>query len=163
MRAAIITSSDSGYAKEREDKSGPVIREILEANGYEVVYAILLPDEREMLAKEMKRIADEAIAELIVTTGGTGFSKRDCMPEATKDIIEREVPGIPEAMRAYSMTITPRAMLSRNPKRYFDCQSSGKSQSGKRKSGIYYSGSGAWITDFNRGGIKLCQKIKLLW
>ena len=98
MRAAIITSSDSGYAKEREDKSGPVIREILE---------------REMLAKEMKRIADEAIAELIVTTGGTGFSKRDCMPEATKDIIEREVPGIPEAMRAYSMTITPRAMLSR--------------------------------------------------
>ena len=68
---------------------------------------------REMLAKEMKRIADEAIAELIVTTGGTGFSKRDCMPEATKDIIEREVPGIPEAMRAYSMTITPRAMLSR--------------------------------------------------
>ena len=109
MRAAIITSSDSGYAKEREDKSGPVIREILEANGYEVVHAILLPDEREMLAKEMKRIADEAI----VTTGGTGFSKRDCMPEATKDIIEREVPGIPEAMRAYSMTITPRAMLSR--------------------------------------------------
>ena len=108
MRAAIITSSDSGYAKEREDKSGPVIREILEANGYEVVHAILLPDEREMLAKEMKRIA-----ELIVTTGGTGFSKRDCMPEATKDIIEREVPGIPEAMRAYSMTITPRAMLSR--------------------------------------------------
>ena len=106
MRAAIITSSDSGYAKEREDKSGPVIREILEANGYEVVHAILLPDEREMLAKEMKRIADEAIAELIVTTGGTGFSKRDC-------IIEREVPGIPEAMRAYSMTITPRAMLSR--------------------------------------------------
>ena len=104
MRAAIITSSDSGYAKEREDKSGPVIREILEANGYEVVHAILLPDER---------IADEAIAELIVTTGGTGFSKRDCMPEATKDIIEREVPGIPEAMRAYSMTITPRAMLSR--------------------------------------------------
>lgn len=167
MRAAIITSSDSGYAKEREDKSGPVIREILEANGYEVVHAILLPDEREMLAKEMKRIADEAIAELIVTTGGTGFSKRDCMPEATKDIIEREVPGIPEAMRAYSMTITPRAMLSRaasrNPKRYFDCQSSGKSKSGKRKSGIYYPGSGTWITDFNRGGFKLCQKIKLLW
>ena len=89
MRAAIITSSDSGYAKEREDKSGPVIREILEANGYEVVHAILLPDEREMLAKERKRIADEAIAELIVTTGGTGFSKRDCLPEAKIDIIER--------------------------------------------------------------------------
>ena len=106
MKAAIITSSDSGYAGEREDKSGSVIQETLEANDYEVVHTILLPDDRKMLA-------DEGIAELIVTTGGTGFSPRDCMPEATKDIIEREVPGIPEAMRAYSMTITPRAMLSR--------------------------------------------------
>lgn len=106
MKAAIITSSDSGYAGEREDKSGSVIQEILEANDYEVVHTILLPDDRKMLA-------DEGIAELIVTTGETGFSPRDCMPEATKDIIEREVPGIPEAMRAYSMTITPRAMLSR--------------------------------------------------
>lgn len=106
MKVAIITSSDSGYAGEREDKSGSVIQEILEANDYEVVHTILLPDDRKMLA-------DEGIAELIVTTGGTGFSPRDCMPEATKDIIEREVPGIPEAMRAYSMTITPRAMLSR--------------------------------------------------
>ena len=87
MKAAIITSSDSGYAGEREDKSGSVIQEILEANDYEVVHTILLPDDRKMLADEM--------------------------PEATKDIIEREVPGIPEAMRAYSMTITPRAMLSR--------------------------------------------------
>ena len=113
MRAAIITSSDSGYAKEREDKSGPVIREILEANGYEVVHPILLPDEREMLAKEMKRIADEAIAELIVTTGGTGFSKRDNTPEATKRVVERETPGISEAMRYCSLQVTPRGMLSR--------------------------------------------------
>ncbi|MDO4299070.1 MAG: MogA/MoaB family molybdenum cofactor biosynthesis protein [Lachnospiraceae bacterium] len=113
MRAAIITSSDSGYAGEREDLSGPVIREILETNGYEVVHTILLPDDREMLAKEMARIADEKQAELIITTGGTGFSPRDCMPEATADVTERAVPGIPEAMRAYSMTITPRAMLSR--------------------------------------------------
>lgn len=113
MRAAIITSSDSGYAGEREDKSGPLIREILEANGYEVVHSILLPDERKLLAEEMARIADEGLAELVLTTGGTGFSPRDCMPEATMDIAERMVPGIPEAMRAYSMTITPRAMLSR--------------------------------------------------
>lgn len=113
MRAAIITSSDSGYAGEREDLSGPVIREILETNGYEVVHTILLPDDREMLAKEMARIADEKQAELIITTGGTGFSPRDCMPEATADVTERAVPGIPEAMRAYSMTIIPRAMLSR--------------------------------------------------
>lgn len=113
MRAAVITSSDSGYAGEREDKSGPLIQEILEANGYEVVHSILLPDERELLAKEMARIADEGLAELVLTTGGTGFSPRDCMPEATMDVAERTVPGIPEAIRAYSMTITPRAMLSR--------------------------------------------------
>lgn len=113
MRAAIITSSDSGYEGKREDLSGPVIREILTAAGYEVVHMVLLPDEREVLAREMARIADEGVAELIVTTGGTGFSPRDCMPEATADITERAVPGIPEAMRAFSMTITPRAMLSR--------------------------------------------------
>ena len=85
----------------------------MEANDYEVVHTILLPDDRKMLADEMARIADEGIAELIVTTGGTGFSPRDCMPEATKDIIEREVPGIPEAMRAASMKYTKRAMISR--------------------------------------------------
>ena len=113
MRAAIITSSDSGYAGEREDLSGPVIRELLEENGYEVVHSILLPDDRKMLAKEMARIADEGVAELLLTTGGTWFSPRDCMPEATADIVERPAPGIPEAIRAYSMTITPRAMLSR--------------------------------------------------
>lgn len=113
MRAAILTSSDSGYAGQRKDLSGPVIREILERNGYEVVHTVLLPDDRKMLAAEMARIADEGVAELLLTTGGTGFSSRDCMPEATADIIERAVPGIPEAIRAYSMTITPRAMLSR--------------------------------------------------
>ncbi|SFU57476.1 molybdenum cofactor synthesis domain-containing protein [Clostridium sp. DSM 8431] len=112
-RVAIITSSDSGYAKEREDKSGPVIAEIVKANGYTVVDSILLPDEREMLSAEMKRIADEDIADIILTTGGTGFSPRDVMPEATMDIVERQVPGIPEAMRAYSLQLTKRAMLSR--------------------------------------------------
>lgn len=113
MRAAILTSSDSGYAGRREDLSGPAIRKILEQNGYEVVHTILLPDDRKMLAEEMTRIADEHVAELLLTTGGTGFSPRDCMPEATMDVAERLVPGIPEAIRAYSMTITPRAMLSR--------------------------------------------------
>ena len=113
LRAAILTASDSGYAGEREDVSGPTIQKILEENGYQVIHTILLPDDREMLAQEMSRIADEGVAELLVTTGGTGFSPRDCMPEATMDITERAVPGIPEAIRAYSMTITPRAMLSR--------------------------------------------------
>ncbi len=112
-RAAIITSSDSGYRGEREDLSGPVIREILEREGYQVVSMEILPDDRERLGNRMKEIADRELAELILTTGGTGFSQRDVTPEATEDIIERRVPGIPEAMRAYSMTITKRAMLSR--------------------------------------------------
>lgn len=112
-RAAIITSSDTGYRGEREDLSGPAIREILEREGYEVVSMDILPDDRAMLAKRMAEIADNDQAELILTTGGTGFSQRDVMPEATEDIIERNVPGIPEAIRAYSMTITKRAMLSR--------------------------------------------------
>lgn len=113
MRAAIITSSDSGYAGEREDKSGPVIEEILLRSGYEVVSKILLPDEKEQLMQAMIKIADENSADLIVTTGGTGFSPRDCMPEATLEVSERLVPGIPEAMRAYSLQMTKRAMLSR--------------------------------------------------
>ena len=112
-RTVIITSSDSGYAGEREDLSGPVIKEIAEKAGYQVVSMDLLPDDRKMLSDRMKEIADNNMAELILTTGGTGFSPRDVMPEATEDIIERRVPGIPEAMRAYSMTITKRAMLSR--------------------------------------------------
>ena len=107
-RAAVITSSDSGSRGEREDVSGQVICEILEKEGYQVVYRNLLPDER-----ELARIADEDIADLILTTGGTGFSKRDFTPEATQDICQRMVPGIPEAMRACSMQVTKRGMLSR--------------------------------------------------
>lgn len=112
-RVAIITSSDAGYRGEREDLSGPAVKEIVEAAGYQVVSTEILPDEREMLSARMAEIADKNLAELILTTGGTGFSPRDVMPEATQDIVERSVPGIPEAMRAYSMTITKRAMLSR--------------------------------------------------
>lgn len=112
-RVAIITASDSGYLGQREDLSGGVIKEIVEANGYEVVHYIMLPDDKDMLSGEMKRLADGKLADLIVTTGGTGFSKRDCMPEATIAITERSVPGIPEAIRTYSMQFTKRAMLSR--------------------------------------------------
>lgn len=112
-RVAIITSSDSCYAGERTDLSGPTIKSIVEEYGYETVLMEILPDERERLGQRMAEIADQGLAELILTTGGTGFSKRDVMPEATEDIIQRRVPGIPEAMRAYSLTITKRAMLSR--------------------------------------------------
>ena len=112
-RVAIITSSDTGYRGEREDLSGPAIKEIVEREGYEVVSMDILPDDQVMLAGKMQEIADKEMAELILTTGGTGFSERDVTPEATEEVIERRVPGIPEAMRAYSMTITKRAMLSR--------------------------------------------------
>lgn len=112
-RVAIITSSDMGYQGKREDLSGPAIKEIAEREGYQVVSMDILPDDRAMLSRRMAEIADENQAELILTTGGTGFSPRDVMPEATEDITERKVPGITEAIRAYSMTITKRAMLSR--------------------------------------------------
>ena len=112
-RVAVITSSDKGYRGEREDLSGPAVKEIMEAAGYEVVSVDVLPDDRGMLGSRMAEIADLGLAELILTTGGTGFSQRDVTPEATEDVIERRVPGIPEAMRAFSLTITKRAMLSR--------------------------------------------------
>ena len=113
FKVAVITSSDSSYAGQREDKSGPVIVEFVTKAGFEVVHTILLPDDKEMLKAEMARICDEKIADLILTTGGTGFSPRDVMPEATKEIAHKDVPGIPEAMRYFSLQITGRTMLSR--------------------------------------------------
>lgn len=113
FRVAVITSSDSGFAGQREDKSGPVIVDFVKSAGFEVVHTILLPDDKLMLEMEMARICDENIADLILTTGGTGFSPRDVMPEATKAISQKDVPGIPEAMRYFSLQITGRAMLSR--------------------------------------------------
>lgn len=112
-RLGIITSSDKGYSGERKDESGLVIADIAEEKGFEVEKYIVLPDEREMLRAEMISMCDELKVDLILTTGGTGFSKRDVTPEATKDVIEKEALGIPEAIRSYSMTITKRAMLSR--------------------------------------------------
>jgi len=112
-RVAIITSSDAGHKGEREDLSGPKIIETIEKFGYKRVNYQVLPDEQEMLEKAMVELTDNGKADLILTTGGTGFSKRDCTPEATRNIIERETPGIPEAMRQLSLTFTKRAMLSR--------------------------------------------------
>lgn len=109
----IVTSSDKGYAGEREDKSGAVIKEIVESKGFEVVRYVVLPDEKEMLAEEFKHMADDLGVNLILSTGGTGFSVRDITPEATKSVIERETPGICEAIRYFSLQITKRAMLSR--------------------------------------------------
>lgn len=112
-RVAILTASDKGAAGKREDLSGPAAKEIMEQVGYTVVDMRILPDERQLLAETMKGICDKGTADLILTTGGTGFSPRDWTPEATLDIAERQVPGFSEAMRAASLAITPRAMLSR--------------------------------------------------
>ena len=109
----IITSSDKGSRGERYDKSGEVIKNITEKCGFKVERYIVIPDEREMLSNEMKYMSDELGVDLILTTGGTGFSERDVTPEATKDVIHKEALGIAEAIRNYSFTITKRAMLSR--------------------------------------------------
>ena len=111
--AAWITLSDKGAAGKREDKSGPLIGEMLKEAGYNVVEGILIPDEPEMLKQQLIRLADQRQVNVIFTTGGTGFSKRDLTPEATEEVCERMTPGISEAIRAYSMTKTPTAMLSR--------------------------------------------------
>lgn len=111
--AAWITLSDKGAAGEREDKSGPLIGEIITENGYNVVEGVLIPDEPEMLKKQLIRLADQRQVNVIFTTGGTGFSQRDRTPEATEEVCDRMTPGISEAIRAYSMTKTPKAMLSR--------------------------------------------------
>ena len=109
----IITSSDKGYRGEREDKSGQVIEEIVSQNGFKVIKKVVLPDEKDLLEKEMINMCDNLNVNLLLTTGGTGFSKRDITPEATKSVIEREALGIVEAIRFYSLQITERAMLSR--------------------------------------------------
>ena len=113
LTAAVITSSDRSYAGEREDKSGPMIDKMLRKAGYAVTESVLIPDEEDAAVKELTRLADVSGVDLILTTGGTGFSVRDRMPEAALRVAERNVPGIAEAIRAYSMAITKRAMLSR--------------------------------------------------
>jgi len=113
FQAAILTLSDKGWAGEREDKSGPIIAEMLESAGYKIATQILLPDEQRGIEAELINLSDRRQVDLIITTGGTGFSRRDITPEATLAVSERLAPGIAEAMRAHSLTITARAMLSR--------------------------------------------------
>ncbi len=112
-KAAVVTLSDKGYAGEREDKSGPLICKLIEEAGYETVKTYLLPDEKEEIKKCLCTLCDEQKTDIIFTTGGTGFAPRDCTPEATMEVAERNAPGIAEAMRLASLNITPRAMLSR--------------------------------------------------
>lgn len=112
-RAAVVTLSDKGFRGERTDESGPLLARLLTEAGYEVVEELLLPDEQSRIQTELIRLSDGRQCHLVLTTGGTGFSPRDVTPEATLSVATRSAPGIAEAIRAYSMTITPRAMLSR--------------------------------------------------
>ena len=112
--AAVITVSDKGYRGERVDTSGPNLCRILKEKGFDVAYTAMVPDEAGLIQAELCKCADELGIALVLTTGGTGFSPRDITPEATLPILERLTPGIPEAMRAESMRITPKSCLSRS-------------------------------------------------
>lgn len=109
----VIVASDKGSRGEREDLSGRLIETIMEEKGYKIEKYIILPDEEAQLCQEMIYMSDELSLNLILTTGGTGFSKRDVTPEATLKVIEKQAPGISEAIRYNSLQITPKAMLSR--------------------------------------------------
>lgn len=113
LKASVITVSDKGSRGEREDTAGPLAAQMLKNAGYEIVAQTIVPDEQQQIEAELRRHANELGANLIITSGGTGFSKRDVTPEATIAVCERMAPGIPEAMRAYCLSITNRAMLSR--------------------------------------------------
>jgi len=112
VKIGILTISDKGARGEREDRSGPAIREMMEAAGGVIVRARIVPDEQDEIRAALIDWSDEGL-DLILTTGGTGFSPRDWTPEATKAVIDRETPGIPEAMRRAGLDKTPTAMLSR--------------------------------------------------
>ena len=112
--AAVITVSDKGHKGQRVDTSGPALCQFLTEHGFQVIHSALVPDEPEEIQRELLHCADTLDAALILTTGGTGFSPRDVTPEAALAIIQRQTPGIPEAMRAESMKITPKGCLSRS-------------------------------------------------
>jgi len=114
MRIAILTVSDSAAEGRARDLSGPKLSELAAEGGYEVVEQSIVPDERLQIALWLRRVCDEGIADLALTSGGTGLAPRDVTPEATRDVIEREAPGIAEAIRLAGLEKTRRAMLSRN-------------------------------------------------
>ena len=113
FKVAILTISDRGSKGEREDSSGPLIREMVKDLPGEVVHYEIIPDEKEIIIDALEKCADHLKADLILTTGGTGLSPRDVTPDATSKVIDKEVPGFSEAMRAESLKKTPHAMISR--------------------------------------------------
>ena len=113
FKVAIITISDRGSKGEREDSSGPLIREMVKDLPGEVVHYEVIPDEKEIIIEALKKSTDQLNADLVLTTGGTGLSPRDVTPDATLKVIDKEIPGFSEAMRAESLKKTPHAMISR--------------------------------------------------
>ncbi len=113
LRFAVLTVSDRSARGERPDASGPRLVELVRSKGWEVTRQEILPDDPRALREKLAHWADEAVADIILTTGGTGFARRDVTPEATLAVIEREAPGLTEAMRAASVAKSPHAMLSR--------------------------------------------------
>lgn len=113
MKAVILTLSDKGVRGEREDVSGPALQAWLAQQEVEVVATALLPDDRDLIATALTACVDQHAPDLILTTGGTGVSPRDVTPEATRQVIERELPGFAEAMRMASFRVTPHALISR--------------------------------------------------
>ena len=114
IRAANLTVSDSTFAGARVDKSGPAVEARLRELGFQIVHRGVVPDERNQIRDELVRLADSAGVDVIVTTGGTGVALRDVTPEATRDVIDREIPGFGERMRSEGVQFTPKSMLSRS-------------------------------------------------
>ena len=113
FKVVILTISDRGSKGERDDASGPLIQEMVKDLPAEVIHYEIIPDERDEIIEALKKSADQMKADLILTTGGTGLSPRDVTPDATLKVIDKEVPGFAEAMRAESLKKTPHAMISR--------------------------------------------------
>lgn len=112
-KVTVLTISDKCSMGQREDKSGKIVQELIKQLPAEIVKYEVIPDEPELIKKKLVDYCDNLKVDLVLTNGGTGFTARDFTPEATKEIIEREVPGIPEAMRVSCLAVTKRAMLSR--------------------------------------------------
>lgn len=113
VRVYLITCSDGGYYEGKKDFTGPAVEKLVTEHGWSVAGTEVLPDERQIIAGTLRRLADKKMADLVLTLGGTGLNPRDVTPEATKDVIEKEVPGLGELMRMKSFAITPNGIMSR--------------------------------------------------
>ena len=159
--AAVITVSDKGYRGEREDTSGPNLCRILTEKGFDVTYTAMVPDEPESIKGELCKCADDLGIALVLTTGGTGFSPRDITPEATLAVVERLTPGIPEAMRAESMRITPKGCLSRSAAGIRGPQPD--YQPARKQEGLRRKPSGSHRPRGPRAGYALQRRQRRLW